>query len=69
MPADEYDADGFIFPDAYAHHAQHWLQRGASMVGGCCGVGPAHIQLLRTILDKGSWTAAAERPGSGKQLG
>ena len=61
-------ADGLILPDAYARHVQHWLQRGASVVGGCCGVGPAHIKLLRGCLDEGRW-AAVEEPGSGKRLG
>lgn len=63
--------DGLILPDAYDRHVQHWLQRGASVVGGCCGVGPAHIQLLRSTLDqgRGAAVAAAERMGSGKQLG
>ena len=26
--------------------AQHWLQAGVQIVGGCCGIGPAHIRRL-----------------------
>ncbi len=30
-------------PEAYAAHAMGWIAQGASIVGGCCEVGPAHI--------------------------
>jgi S-methylmethionine-dependent homocysteine/selenocysteine methylase len=36
---------------AYAEEARGWLDRGASLVGGCCGTGPAHIEALRQLLD------------------
>ena len=42
-PAEEYDSEGIILPDNYARHAAHWRALGASIVGGCCGVGPQHI--------------------------
>ena len=42
-PAEEYDSGGIIFPDSYARHAAHWRALGASIIGGCCGVGPQHI--------------------------
>lgn len=35
----------------YAAEAQHWLERGAQIVGGCCGTTPAHIAALRGLLD------------------
>lgn len=38
-------------PDAYAAHAAQWLDAGATIVGGCCEVGPAHIARLRVLLD------------------
>ena len=41
--ADEYDADGRITPAAYRRHADTWAALGAQIIGGCCGVGPAHI--------------------------
>lgn len=33
-------------PEAYADFAQRWVDDGATIVGGCCEVGPAHIALL-----------------------
>ena len=37
-------------PDAYAEHAMAWVEAGATIVGGCCEVGPAHIAALRERL-------------------
>src|SRR3972149_387939 len=37
-------------PDRYAREAEHWRERGASVVGGCCGTTPAHIPALRARL-------------------
>jgi S-methylmethionine-dependent homocysteine/selenocysteine methylase len=37
-------------PDAYADHAIQWLAAGATVIGGCCGTRPAHIQKLRGLL-------------------
>jgi S-methylmethionine-dependent homocysteine/selenocysteine methylase len=39
-----------VLPDAYARHAQLWVQHGAAIVGGCCGTTPAHIAALRQII-------------------
>ena len=33
-------------PDAYAKFAEQWVAQGASIIGGCCEVGPAHIKAL-----------------------
>lgn len=33
-------------PEVYARHAMGWIAAGASIVGGCCEVGPAHIAAL-----------------------
>lgn len=33
-------------PPGYLHWAQDWRQRGASHIGGCCGIGPEHIKVL-----------------------
>lgn len=33
-------------PDAYLQFAKQWQEAGASMIGGCCGIGPEHIQKL-----------------------
>ncbi|MCP1660869.1 homocysteine S-methyltransferase family protein [Neisseria perflava] len=33
-------------PPNYLHWAQEWRDAGASIVGGCCGIGPEHIAVL-----------------------
>ena len=33
-------------PDQYADHVFDWISAGATIVGGCCEVGPAHIEKL-----------------------
>ncbi|WP_411673648.1 homocysteine S-methyltransferase family protein [Vibrio campbellii] len=35
-----------LTPEEYLAFAQEWYQRGASVVGGCCGIGPEHIKAL-----------------------
>ncbi len=32
-----------LTPAAYADHVMGWIDQGATIVGGCCEVGPAHI--------------------------
>lgn len=39
-------------PDAYARHAAAWLDAGATIVGGCCEVGPDHIARLKRLIDE-----------------
>ena len=34
-------------PEAYANIADDWIKSGASFIGGCCEVGPAHIAELK----------------------
>jgi S-methylmethionine-dependent homocysteine/selenocysteine methylase len=34
-------------PERYAAEVRGWIDRGARLVGGCCGAGPAHIAALR----------------------
>ena len=34
-------------PEAYADFAQQWVNDGATLIGGCCEVGPAHITELK----------------------
>ena len=41
---------GIITPEAYVRHAQLWVAAGATIVGGCCGIGPDHIRALRAAL-------------------
>jgi S-methylmethionine-dependent homocysteine/selenocysteine methylase len=37
-------------PPGYLSFAQDWQARGASLIGGCCGIGPEHIAVLNTRL-------------------
>ncbi|MEC7028483.1 MAG: homocysteine S-methyltransferase family protein, partial [Pseudomonadota bacterium] len=30
----------------YLEFCQHWIDLGARIIGGCCGIGPAHIKAL-----------------------
>jgi len=34
-------------PASYARHAARWAAGGATLIGGCCGTGPAHITAVR----------------------
>jgi homocysteine S-methyltransferase len=39
-----------LTPEAYARHCMAWIDAGATIVGGCCETGPAHIaELSRAI--------------------
>ncbi len=37
-------------PEAYLHWSRSWVAAGASIVGGCCGIGPEHIAQLHLHL-------------------
>lgn len=37
-----------LTPEGYARFAAAWCAAGASILGGCCGIGPEHIAALRT---------------------
>ncbi len=39
-----------ISPEDYLAHARLWVEAGAQLVGGCCGIGPDHIRLLKQEL-------------------
>src|SRR5262249_53355614 len=39
-----------IAPEDLAARALEWLRQGAQVLGGCCGLGPEHIRLLREQL-------------------
>jgi S-methylmethionine-dependent homocysteine/selenocysteine methylase len=34
-------------PPSYLAFARDWVGRGATIIGGCCGIGPEHIAALR----------------------
>ena len=40
-----------IEPTQYAKYVMKWIERGASIVGGCCGTTPATISAIRSLLD------------------
>ncbi len=42
-------ADAGAAASAYEALARKWLDAGATVVGGCCGTGPAHIARLASI--------------------
>ncbi|MBT4890663.1 MAG: homocysteine S-methyltransferase family protein [Rhodospirillales bacterium] len=37
-------------PEAYAEYVEQWIDIGATIVGGCCEVGPNHIKYLANKL-------------------
>jgi S-methylmethionine-dependent homocysteine/selenocysteine methylase len=37
-------------PTGYLGWVQDWLERGAVIVGGCCGIGPEHIRAIRAAV-------------------
>ena len=36
-----------ITPEDFAAEARGWLNMGARLIGGCCGIGPEHIRMLK----------------------
>ena len=39
-----------ITPDAYLRFATEWVESGADIIGGCCGISPDHIRTLADSL-------------------
>lgn len=37
-------------PHQYATHVKQWIDDGATIVGGCCETGPAHIQQIAELI-------------------
>lgn len=46
-------------PAAYAEHALRWVEQGATVVGGCCEVGPAHIAAITERLTSAGYRLTA----------
>jgi S-methylmethionine-dependent homocysteine/selenocysteine methylase len=46
-------------PETYAEFALGWVAGGATIVGGCCEVGPPHIAALRDRLAEAGYTTVA----------
>ena len=39
-----------LTPEEYAGRAMNWIERGATIVGGCCGTTPEHVRALASEL-------------------
>ena len=46
-----------VAPAAFARGVAEAVLAGASMAGGCCGSGPAHLRALGTLIDPGAGQA------------
>ena len=44
--------DAVISPEKYLEAARGWVDAGARLIGGCCGIGPEHIRLLNENLSR-----------------
>ena len=44
--ADLHDIRPDLTPENYRRFAEKWVRAGASLIGGCCGIGPEHIEAL-----------------------
>jgi S-methylmethionine-dependent homocysteine/selenocysteine methylase len=45
-----HDTRADLTTDAYSRFACDWADAGASMIGGCCGIGASHIHTLAGVL-------------------
>jgi S-methylmethionine-dependent homocysteine/selenocysteine methylase len=45
-----HDIRADLTPPGYLLWARDWVARGATIIGGCCGIGPEHIAALRAAL-------------------
>lgn len=50
VAAPDYTHRHDLTPEKYADFAMTWVSMGATIVGGCCEVGPAHIRHLAACL-------------------
>ena len=46
----DYDEKGLMLPEVYAKYTAQWRDMGASIIGGCCGCSPLHIQAVASKL-------------------
>jgi len=51
-PATDYDKNGCMLPEVYAKYTSEWVEAGASIVGGCCGCSPRHMQEVASKVKK-----------------
>lgn len=50
--AEDLSARRDLGPAIYAEHAMRWIDHGATIIGGCCETGPAHIAAIRDAVTK-----------------
>lgn len=48
---DALDVRRDLDPPAYAAFVGDWIARGATLIGGCCEIGPAHIKYIARIIE------------------
>ena len=58
VAAPEYTHRHDLTPEKYTAFVMEWVELGATIVGGCCEVGPAHIRHLATTLRAAGHTIA-----------
>jgi S-methylmethionine-dependent homocysteine/selenocysteine methylase len=44
--------DNTISPADYCTAARRWIDRGVSIIGGCCGIEPRHMEQLAKLIEK-----------------
>jgi S-methylmethionine-dependent homocysteine/selenocysteine methylase len=50
--------DDCVSPEQFAGEALQWLEAGAQIIGGCCGVDPDHIRAVHRTLERAvAWSA------------
>ncbi|HEY2686754.1 MAG TPA: homocysteine S-methyltransferase family protein [Steroidobacteraceae bacterium] len=45
-----HDIRADLTPELYLNWIKDWIAAGADIVGGCCGIGPEHIEAIRASL-------------------
>ena len=53
-----------LTPSQYLSQAITWAERGAQLIGGCCGTGPGHIQALAERLPRHATPPARSQDAS-----
>lgn len=48
----KWNFDSIISPEDYLEAVKGWVDAGARLIGGCCGIGPEHIRLLNESLPR-----------------
>ncbi|MEM7337772.1 MAG: homocysteine S-methyltransferase family protein [Actinomycetota bacterium] len=53
--------DGVISAEDHAAAVGRWIDRGVQVIGGCCGIGPDHIEALRPLVHGDQATSTNDR--------